>query len=323
MLLVREKADGDVKFVTTKKEEKTARLLFLDNKTLDEPERPADQKEWYSKGQGELPDTPYFSRRKALADYAIGPNNPYFKRALVNRVWKQLIGRGLVEPVDQMHVANPASHPMLLERLADDFAASGFDLRRLLRTILQSDAYQRSSRWTGGGQRPADKDFAVAILRPLTPDQLALSIAQASGSYSQFQAKLERDREKLKIDHVTAAVVRRRFARERDTQEFATRFQSQSDGFDANAGQAIFLTYHQSFLKQLQLGGGNLVERLTKTTDASTAADEAYLQILCREPTGSEIERLKDVFSQSRPRGEVCSELVWALICSAEFRFNY
>ena len=82
------------------------------------------------------------NRREALVRAGAGPGkSPYFKRAIVNRVWQQLMGRGLVEPVDMMHEGNPATHPELLDLLADDFASHGYDLRRLIAVIMQSQAY--------------------------------------------------------------------------------------------------------------------------------------------------------------------------------------
>jgi hypothetical protein len=150
------------------------------------------------------------------------------------------MGRGLVEPVDQMHDANPASHPALLQRLADDFADSGFDLRRLMSGILHSDAYLRSTRWTSGGERTKESDYAAAVMKPLTPDQLTTSIGLATGHFEQLRAKFERDKANRKIDNLTPAIARALYWRERDVQEFANRFRTGGEGFEANAGQALF-----------------------------------------------------------------------------------
>ena len=83
--------------------------------------------------------------REALADWITSPENPYFARVAVNRVWADLMGRGLVEPVDDMRATNPPSNPALLAALADDFRASGFDIKKLIRRIMTSYVYGLSS----------------------------------------------------------------------------------------------------------------------------------------------------------------------------------
>lgn len=322
--IVKERAEGEVTFVTTEQEEKTAKLIFLDGRVFDEPERPDDRNKWYVKGKNGLPDEPYFSRRAILADYALTADSPLFKRAIVNRMWKQLMGRGLVEPVDQMHEANPASHPALLDRLSDDFAASGFDLRRLMSGILHSDAYLRSTRWTASGDRPRDSDYASAILKPLTPDQLTTSIGLATGHFDQLRAKFERERQNRKIDNVPPAIARALYGRERDVQEFADRFRTGGEGFEANAGQALFLSYNNLMQRQLNPSQGNLMERMMKQADDAAAARDAFLTILSRPPTDDELTRAAEFLAvEDQQHRETCREFVWALLCSSEFRFNH
>lgn len=322
--VLKERADGEVTFITTGQEEKTAKLLFLDGRVFEEPAPPEDRDQWYIKGRDGLPDEPYFSRRAVLAEYALTADSPLFKRAIVNRIWKQLMGRGLVEPVDQMHQANAASHPALLDRLADDFAASGFDLQRLMAGILHSDAYLRSSRWHGDGQRPSDQQYATAILKPLTPDQLAVSVGLATGHYEMMQVKLQREKEKRKLDKITPSIVRAFYRRENDVREFTSRFRDGGDTFEANASQALFLSYNASMQKRLQPSGGNLVERLTKESDNAKAVSAAFLAVFSREPTPLELDRAAEFLdASSPPRAQRCGELVWALLCSGEFRFNH
>src|SRR5262249_39924772 len=84
-------------------------------------------------------------RRARFAEWLTSPHNPFFARAAVNRVWRELMGRGLVDPPDDFRVTNPPTHPELLLRLAADFAESGYNLHHLMRTIVLSQAYQRSS----------------------------------------------------------------------------------------------------------------------------------------------------------------------------------
>ena len=322
--IIKERADGEVTFTTTGHEERTAKLVFLDGHVFNEPAAPEDRNAWYVKGNGGLPDVPYFSRRAVLAEYAFTSESEFFKRAIVNRLWKHLMGRGLVEPVDQMHAANPASHPRLLDRLADDFAQNRFDLRRLIAGILQSQAYRRSTRWTSDVERPADSLYATAILRPLAPDQLAVSVGVATGHFEQFRAKYEREKQSRKVDTITPTIARNFYARERDVQTFADRFRDSGETFEANAGQALFLTYNPLVQKQLEPRGGTFVDALSQQTDDSELVRTLFVTVLSRSPSDDELAQAAEYLSgDNSSRGTRCGELIWALLCSAEFRFNH
>ena len=294
-----ERPDGEVKYTGRKTGERTARLLFLDGRVVEAKA----------------------GRRKALAEVGVNARSPYFKRAMANRVWKQLMGVGLVEPVDQIHDANPASHPELLGDLAGDFAGHGFDLRRLLAGVLHSEAYLRSSRWAGPGPRPADNRYASAALRPLAPPQLAHSLALATGHLGTLRARYEREKAKRKLDAIDLAVTRKLFEREREYAALVARFKQEGDGFRANASHALFLTY--SPVMRNLLGPNGLVGRVAKLP-AGEAVRAAYLAVLSRPPTDAEVsEGARHLATPGVPREELCRDLVWALVSGPEFRFNH
>ncbi|MEX0819409.1 MAG: DUF1549 domain-containing protein, partial [Pirellulaceae bacterium] len=118
--------------------------------------------------------------RRALAEWLTLDSNPYFSRASVNRIWKALMGRGLVKPADDLRATNPATHPELLDRLARDFAASGYSLRHTIRTITRSAAYARSSRATSANA--GDLQFySHGLATSLEPEVLADAIADVTG----------------------------------------------------------------------------------------------------------------------------------------------
>src|SRR5262249_31349428 len=114
------------------------------------------------------PDGPY---RPEFAAWMTSPQNPYFSRALVNRLWAHFFRRGLVNPIDQMHVGNDPSHPELLAELAEEFAASGFDLQHLIRGIAKSQTYQRTSRVLPGNKSDQQWLSHMAV-KPLRPEVL-------------------------------------------------------------------------------------------------------------------------------------------------------
>jgi hypothetical protein len=131
-------------------------------------------------GGKELPAGGGTTSRAALATWMTAPANPYFARAMVNRTWWRLFGRGLVNPVDDMHAANAPSHPELLDLLARRFVESGYDLKLLTRAIVSSRAYQRTSR---PGDAPAKESvlFGRMAIKVLSAGQLYDSLVAALG----------------------------------------------------------------------------------------------------------------------------------------------
>src|SRR5262249_55770664 len=126
------------------------------------------------------PAPPNFSLRAKLVDIALAPESrDFFARNIANRMGHRFYGRGLVMPLDQVHSENPASHPELLEWLARDVAEHNYDLKRLARGLVLTNAYARSSRWEGD-KLPEDRLFAVASIRPLAPMQMATSLKIAT-----------------------------------------------------------------------------------------------------------------------------------------------
>ena len=118
--------------------------------------------------------------RQLLADWMITAENSYFAKAAVNRLWSQMFGIGLVDPPDDFTADNPPSHPKLLDLLASEFASHKFDVRHILRSIVASDAYQRTSRQTDPSQqRP--RLFSRMAVKGLSPEQIFDSLAQATG----------------------------------------------------------------------------------------------------------------------------------------------
>jgi hypothetical protein len=301
---LRERDAGEVTFQDKKRQVHGAKMMFLDSKVIAEPGTAAKS--------GKVEKT---SRRQALADYAFVPANPYFKRALVNRVWKQLLGVGLVEPVDQIHDAAEPTHPRVFELLADDFASHGFDIRRLLAVILHTDAYRRSSAWGTthqGAERPADTLYAAALLRPLTPEQLTLAVATATS----FGEVVKSKNKKVEPRDVRAEI-------EKDIKLFIENYNSDADSFAATTAQALFMTFNKGTQKYLQPAAGNLTARLLKMPDPDVAR-HAYLSILSRPPTATEAEDVaRYLKSAELSREQKCRDVVWALLNGAEFRFNH
>ncbi|MDA1191403.1 MAG: DUF1549 and DUF1553 domain-containing protein, partial [Candidatus Poribacteria bacterium] len=126
------------------------------------------------------------NQREALAEWITSPDNPLFARSAANRLWSYFMGRGIIEPVDDVRTSNPPSNPELLDALTEDFVQSGFDMKHLMRTIARSRTYQlsmKSNRWN----EDDSANFARATPKRLTAEQLLDAITVATGSHPKFQ----------------------------------------------------------------------------------------------------------------------------------------
>src|SRR6266545_2057526 len=237
---------GTVKFIPNKGKEKVAPVMFLSGKMIDGAalqDPPADVKRKHqqeldaAKKVNKAPPLPKVSLRAKLIEVALEPGQrDYFARNLVNRVWHRLLGRGLVMPLDQMHAANPPSHPELLQWLARDLIEHGYDLRRLIRGLVLSDAYARGSRYQG--EAPDERLFAVGQVRPFTPMQLAVSLRLGVGDPKTVPSDL-------------AAREKRIETLEKDAARLASLFAQPGDNFQVGVGEAMLFTNNEGLLKEL------------------------------------------------------------------------
>lgn len=280
-----------------------------------EPAKPEaaekEKKEAGKKKTGEKPPaaTP-FSARQALVEVALKERD-FFSRAIANRLWAYFLGRGLVHPVDQMHSENPPSIPGLVERLGDDLAAHQYDLRRLVAGIVQSRAYQLSSRWPGGGTPPEEQHFARAMLRPLSPMQYATSIILVSGDD--------------KLDRADDAEARRKARQELDGRARGlTKFlDAPAADFQSSVGEALYMSNHPAVQELTQPSGGNLTARLLALSSPRELVAAGIRGVHGREARADEIDFLARWFDGQPDRARATRALVWSLLTSAEFRFNH
>jgi hypothetical protein len=267
-----------------------------------------------SKKEKVPPAAPKFSARAKLIEMALQPGDrEFFAKAIVNRTWYRLLGQGLVMPLDQMHSANPPSHPELLEWLARDMATHGYDLRRLIRGVVLSKAYARGSRWeTEDAPRPSL--FAVALVRPLTPFQLATSLKLATV-----------DPVGLPADFSSDAFEKRIAALEDNARSIAAAFATSSGDTQIGVAEALYFSNGKRISNELLADGADrLVGRLKQTASPAEQIDLAVRNVLSRPPDLDEIRTLGAFLGQRTDRPEdACQQLVWVLLTGAEFRFNH
>jgi hypothetical protein len=310
---------GMVKYIPNKGQEKLAPVMFLTGAKIEAPnlreptgaEKKQAQERINQAKKGEKAPLPAFSLRAKLVETALAPSEQdFFARSIANRLWYRFFGRGLVMPLDQMHSENPPSHPELLTALARDVAGHGYDLRRLIRGIVLSSAYARDSRYSGD-DAPDEKLFAVAQVRPLTPAQLALSLRIAAAS----PQSLPEDRAELE---------KRIEALDKASDKLAKNFPIPGDNFQVGASEALLFNNNEEMQKELLDGPTSLVVRLQALSDPRERADLAVRVVLGRAPRSEEVQALADYLSRRQDRpAAACQQIVWALLTSAEFRFNH
>jgi len=319
---VAEREFGTIKFKPNKGAEKQAKAMFLSGKMIELPnyrdangDEQKKEKEKFDKLKASKTQPPpaAASARAKLVEVALQTGEAeFFSKSIANRMWHRFFGYGLVNPLDQMHSENAPSHPELLEWLARDTASHQYDLRRLIRGIVMSQAYSRSSKYPSESH-PQNRFFAVARLKPLTPGQMGSSLKLATTDQNTF--------EKLKPEELE-----KRFeAIENGGRGFAGMIAQPTDDFQIGVNEALLFSNNVRVMQEfLGDGGGTLLGRLKEIKEPKQGIDLIVRSVLCRPPTDAEIKVLGDYVQRRNDRlPEAYKQIVWALISGAEFRFNY
>jgi hypothetical protein len=261
------------------------------------------------------PDAPAESRRQELARWLTAPRNPYFSRATANRVWSIMFGKGIVDPVDDFGVRHLPKSPELLELLAGRFVGTKFDLRDLFRSVALSRAYRLSS-----GSRTADLNcsewFAQMNVKAFSAEQVYDCLAVATlldAGTSEGPVSINLNR-----------------AGNLEREQFLQQFRTPS-------GRST--EYHGGIPQALALMNGTLIDRATGVSQSGLLkslrapfftnkqrVEVVYLAVLSRRPRPAEWELLNQYVNDTTPAEEVqehLSDILWALLNSAEFTMNH
>jgi hypothetical protein len=254
-------------------------------------------------GDTEVEAAPNETRREWLARWITSPENPYFARAVVNRVWAQLFGRGLVDPVDDLGEHNPPSQPAVLDLLAEDFVAHGCDVRRTFRILAGTQVYQRTS---NAPSQPAEL-FAVMPVRSLSAEQVYECLVRGAGR-----------RESLEADSPRHAAALRDFLSQLDA---PTR---KATEFQAGIPQALTMLNGPLVAELTDPQRGDLIAAVADSPFLTEIGqiETLYLATLSRFPGEDERARLLDYVQAASDRTQALSDILWALINSSEFVLN-
>ncbi len=266
-----------------------------------------------------LPQEQDSDPRQALAEWMT--SHPHFAEATVNRIWSDFFGRGLVDPVDDFRSTNPPSHPDLLAALAEDLQTHGYDLRRLIGTIVRSRTYQLSS---VSNQTNQHDTINYSHFRPkaLEPEIYLDAISQVSGVTDEVYI----DTTEGHVPVGTRAMVLKDWDMQHSPfMEIHGRYNraKQKNKPEPTLLQALHAFAGRSFNEKLSQEGGRIDDLLKRNASNQEIIEEVYLSALSRFPTQEESSKLEAVLSESPSRRTTLEDIVWALISSREFAYNH
>lgn len=261
--------------------------------------------------------SPEGDRRRVFAEWLTAKDNPFFARNLANRTWAHLMGRGLIEPVDDVRSTNPPSHPELLDELAQRLIDSGFDFRELIRAITASAAYQRSSEVNETNARD-EQNFSRFLLKPLEAEVLLDAICQTTGVPEKFEGVPAGSRAVQLWDSGVSHYLLKLFGR--PVRATACQCERVSE---PTVSQVLHVLNSPEIQAKLSHAGGRIASLVASQPDNGLLVDELYLTFFARPPSAD--QRTAGIaFLQNQPdRQQAAEDLAWSMLNSVEFLFNH
>jgi hypothetical protein len=261
---------------------------------------------------------PGADRREALADWLTSPSNPFFARAAVNRVWYHLTGRGIVDPVDDLRESNPPASAELLQALADDFVAHGYDVKHTIRTVLNSRTYQLDSQPLPLNAEDA-RYFSHAAVRLLAAEPLLDAVCRLTGVPERLFHLPPGTRAAQVPDGEFTHPFLRTFGQPPRSEACEC-----ERGSDSTLEQALQIVGGRTVGDKVRDPGNRLGPLLAAEADDARVVDELFLAALARAPAPG--ERALALAPFRRPgadRRRAAEDLLWSLINHPEFLFQH
>lgn len=256
-----------------------------------------------------------FDRRIPLSEWLTGPSNEYFARSVANRYVGYLLGYGLVDPVDDMRSTNPPSNEAMLNAIARDFVKSGYDIKHLIRTIMNSRLYSLSSQPTA--ENAADNRFFSHFhVKRLSAEPLLDAIDHATGVRTKFKNLPLGTRAIELPDAEYPDYFLTTFAKPKRASVCEC---ERSPG--ANLAQALHTINGDTLSNKIASSDGRVAKLLAKSISHEEIVKEIYLASLCRIPTLDEVASGRELLSDSKTPSECYQDLLWALVNSKQFLF--
>ncbi len=265
---------------------------------------------------GAVPDVKGKDRRVVLAEWLASPENPWFATSFANRVWAHFFGIGIVDPVDDFRVSNPASNPELLQELGKRFTDSNYNLKQLVRDICNSRTYQRSTQRNASNELD-ERNFAHANLRRIKAENLLDIISQVTETKDKFPGLPLGARAVQIANGATSTYFLTTFGRA--TRETVCSCEVK---MEPTLSQALHLLNGDTVNNKIQQGG--VVKQLVQTKKfPEERIVELYLRCFSRMPTQEELDKLTPLLAPGTNQEQALSDIYWALLNSREFLFNH
>ena len=261
--------------------------------------------------------TPEEDPRHALVDWMARPDNPFFARALVNRMWGHFLGRGLYHEVDDLRETNPPSNPELLDALAGDFIRHKFDVKHVIRTIVNSRVYQLSSEPTPHNQNDR-QNYARYYARRMPAEVFLDAIDQTTGTRSNFNGVSSNARAVDLPHEGFGSYFLDTFDRPRRVTSCEC---ERSTG--ATLAQVLLLANSEEMESKIGSSNGRLARLLKEKKSSRDIIEELYLTAYARPPTVAELQRTVNHVECQKDKRQALEDVLWAIVNTKEFMFNH
>jgi hypothetical protein len=265
---------------------------------------------------GGSPDLRGQDRRAVLAKWLASPQNPWFATSFANRVWAHFLGVGIVEPVDDVRVSNPASNPELLEALGKHFTETKYNFKQLVRDICNSRTYQRSTH-RNASNAGDDRNFAHAAVRRIKAENLLDCISAVTDTKDKFDGLPIGARAVQIADGTRSTYFLTTFGRA--TRETPCSCEVK---MEPTLSQALHLLNGETVNAKIRQGGV-IAKLMANKKFPEERITELYARALSRKPTRPELTKLVGVLNQSKDQTQALEDIYWALLNSREFLFNH
>ncbi|MBW3538866.1 MAG: DUF1549 domain-containing protein [Planctomycetes bacterium] len=265
---------------------------------------------------GAVPDVAGKDRREVLAGWLASAENPYFAPNLANIVWAHFFGQGIIDPVDDVRISNPAVNAELLAALAQKFTEYNYDFKKLVRDICTSRTYQLSTTTNESNARD-DRNFSHATLRRMRAETMLDAISQVTETKNKFPGLPVGARAVQIANGNTSTYFLTTFGRA--TRETVCSCEVK---MEPNLSQALHMLNGDTANSKIQQGG-LIANRLKEQKTPEQIIEELYIRCLSRKPLPEELSALMQNLAETDNKQQVLEDVFWALLNSREFLFNH
>jgi Protein of unknown function (DUF1553) len=267
---------------------------------------------------GAVPNIPPGTdRRRVLADWLTSGDNPFFAKSVANRIWYHLNGKGIVDPVDDFRDSNPSANDELLDALAKDFVAHKFDVKHLIRVIMNSRTYQLSAQ-TNRDNADDTKYFSHAVTKLLTAEQLLDAICTVTEVPEKFAGLPLGTRAVQLPDGDFNHIFLKTFGQ--PARESACECERESD---SNLAQALQLINGPTINEKVRNPNNRIGRLLKEKTSEGDMLNELYLSTLSRLPNPENVKVALEHIARAPDKRKAWEDIEWALLNAKEFLFRH